>query len=841
MFETLYTYMRSITIFLFIVLIASCSIFHNSHSDKTTTKKNSKQPAATVVKPVMPISIDSLLRAMKVQVKPYAEVITKKFTAQKGLFTIHSAVGEDSLYFEIPDSLLGRDIMVINRLEKGPGGYGAYAGEELDEKTIFLEKGPDNTIVIRYDLVISEADSTDAIYKSVIKSNINPLVYSFPIKAYGKDSATYVVEASKFLKDKNFINGIGKSRLSKQVMEVLLKDHHIDYIHAYPLNVEVSISKNGMARGVDGAEGPISMVSHTSFIALPKKPLQRRFFDQRVGFFADYYYPYADNQQKIEIERFILRWRLEPRAEDRAKWEQGELVEPAKPIVYYIDPATPKQWRKYLVAGVNDWQAAFEQAGFKNAIIGKEWPENDTTMSMEDARYSFINYFPSEVKNAYGPNIHDPRSGEIIQSHIGWYHNVMELLHSWYMIQAAAVDPRARAAKFDDELMGELIRFVSSHEVGHTLGLRHNFGSSSQTPVDSLRNKTWLQKHGHTASIMDYARFNYVVQPEDHIPAEYLMPRIGEYDRWAIEWAYKCGGANAEADKKLMNKLITDSLARNPRLWFGDGESKEADDPRCQTEDLSNDPVKAGMYGIKNLQRILPNLPLWTHEKDGLYQGLTDMYTSLKDQYFRYINHMYRYIGGVYSTVRSEETTGDVYAPVAAAMQKDVLTFFNTQLFTTPTWLLNEKVTAKTVKPVQPDFVEDTQIKLLNSLLDIKKFNALLGSMRQFGEDKTLHVTEYLSIIHKGIWHELLDAQPAVTDPYRRNLQKSYIGAFQDILMSSSPDVVETDAFSIIRADVMQIQDEIRTAIPRVKDNLTRYHLEDLQARIKKMLMAKTN
>jgi hypothetical protein len=418
----------------------------------------------------------------------------------------------------------------------------------------------------------------------------------------------------------------------------------------------------------------------------------------------------------------------------------------------------------------------------------------------------------------------------------------MELLHNWYMIQTAAVDPRARVAKFDDELMGELIRFVSSHEVGHTLGLRHNFGSSSQTPVDSLHSKTWLQQHGHTASIMDYARFNYVAQPEDNIPAKYLMPRIGEYDRWAIEWAYKyAAGANAEEDRKLLNKLITDSLAHNPRLWFGDGESREADDPRCQTEDLSNDPVKAGMYGIKNLQRILPNLPLWTHESEGQYQGLTAMYTALKDQYFRYINHMYRYIGGVYSTVRSEDAGGDVYAPVPAAMQKDALNFFNTQLFTTPTWLLNEKIISKTVKPAGPDFVEDTQVRLLNSLLDIKKFNALLINMRQFGEDKTLHVTEYLSIIHKGIWHELQDAQPAVTDPYRRNLQKSYIGACQDILMSTSADVTETDAFSILRADVMQIQDEVKTALSRTKDDLTRYHLEDLQVRLKKILMARTN
>ena len=785
----------------------------------------------------------------RVGIKSYASVITRGYSTLTGLFTVHQL--NDTVYFEIPDSILHRDIMVINRLDKGPGGYGVYSGEELDEKTIQFEVGPDSTIRIRYDLVISDADSASDIYKGVVRSNLDPIAVSFPIKAYGRDSGSYIIDVSKFLKDNDFVNSIDQSKLAQAVDGKTMKDFYIQSIHAYPINVEISISKNTITKFVakgPPAGAPVTIESHTSFIELPRVPMQRRFFDPRVGYFADQVFAYGDHQQKVKDREFILRWRLEPRPEDIAKWKRGELVEPAKPIVFYIDPATPKQWRKYLIQGINDWQKAFEQAGFKNAIMGREWPENDTSMHMDDARYSFLNYFPSEIENAYGPQVHDPRSGEIIQSHIGWYHNVMALLHDWYMIQAAAVDPRARKAEFDEELMGQLIRFVSSHEVGHTLGLRHNFGSSSRTPVDSLRSKTWLDAHGHTASIMDYARFDYVAQPEDHIPEQDLFPHIGEYDRWAIEWGYKNSGAEeaegtkgaegddvAEADQKIVRRWAADSLSRNPRLWFGDGETRKTD-PRCQTEDLGDDAAKASAYGIKNLQRILPNLPAWTHEEGGLYENLAEMYKALKDQYARYMNHVLKNIGGVYYTVRNEEAPGKVYAPTPEALEKEALGFFNAQLFTTPYWLLDRNVTDKVGEPVQPDFVEDLQVKVLNSLLDIGRFNLLLANARQFGPQQTLPIDEYLSIIHQGIWKDLSTPGSIVIDPYRRNLQKSYVGALMDILTSIKPDDTETDVYSLFKADVVHLQKEITQALPRVTDPMSLYHLKDLETRIKKSM-----
>ena len=254
---------------------------------------------------------------------------------------------------------------------------------------------------------------------------------------------------------------------------------------------------------------------------------------------------------------------------------------------------------------MEDWQKAFEQAGFKNAIIAKEWPKDRPDMSLEDARFSVIRYLASPIPNAYGPNVHDPRTGEIIESHIGWYHNVMKLVHDWYMVQAGAVDPRARKQEFDEELMGQLIRFVSSHEVGHTLGLRHNMGASAATPVEKLRDKAWVEKHGHTSSIMDYARFNYVAQPEDNISSEGIFPRINDYDKWAIQWGYSYfpNAKSEKEERKILNDLTVKTITGNRRLWFG-GEGHD-NDPLALTEDLSDDVMKASDYGLKNLRRVV--------------------------------------------------------------------------------------------------------------------------------------------------------------------------------------------------------------------------------------------
>ncbi len=573
--------------------------------------------------------------------KPYKEVITDKAVTREGLFTVHRVEGK--YYFEIPDSLLGREILAVVRLSKTAGGEG-YAGEIENQQTLVFEKGTDDHLFVRVVTIVSSVDSTNVLAKAVRNSYVDPIAVALPIAAYGPGGQSIVVDVTDFFKTDNSVTGLNSAakrrlELSGQAME----RSYIGSIHTFPLNTEIRTVKTFMTVPpqptlslggektpvrVADAVGAVTLEVNTSLLLLPKEPMKRRLFDPRVGYFADDYTVYGDDQQRIDKQSFIVRWKLEPRPEDMEKYRRGILVTPAKPIVYYIDPATPRKWRPYLIAGIEDWNKAFEKAGFKNAVSAREWPEDDSTMSLEDARFSVLRYFASDKENAYGPNVHDPRSGEILESHIGWYHNVMQLLHDWYMIQCGAVDPRARTMQFDDSLMGSLIRFVSSHEVGHTFGLRHNMGSSSTTPVALLRDKAWVEANGHTPSIMDYARFNFVAQPEDHIGEQGLFPRIGAYDKWAIQWGstYTRLG-DVKADRKMAGKWIVDSLEADPRLWFG-GEGG-GDDPRSQAEDLGDNEAEAGAYGIANLKRVLVHLPEWTHTEDDTYDNLKEMYGQL--------------------------------------------------------------------------------------------------------------------------------------------------------------------------------------------------------------------
>jgi len=496
---------------------------------------------------------------------------------------------------------------------------------------------------------------------------------------------------------------------------------------------------------------------------------------------------------------------------------------------------------------VNDWQKAFEKAGFKNAIMAKEWPENDSTMSLEDARYSVIRYFASGIEDAYGPNVHDPRSGEILESHIGWYHNVMKLLHDWYFIQAGAVDPRARTMKFDDSLMGQLIRFVSSHEIGHTLGLRHNMGSSSATPVELLRDKAWVEAHGHTASIMDYARFNYVAQPEDNISEVGLFPRIGDYDKWAIQWGYSPTNAKDETeDEKIINKWVIDSLKANPRLWFGT--ETNPFDPHSQTEDLGDNAMKASEYGIKNLKRIIVNLPAWTKEEADKYNNLEDMYTQLITQFGRYMGHVLKNVGGIYEVPKSIEQQGNVYQPTPKQMQKDAVDFLNKQLFTTPNWLFDTNILNKISNPVSNETVANIQTSILNSLLNASRLNRLVICSNRFGAGNTYQLDNMLDDVKKGVWSELITRRPI--DNFRRDLQKTYVEALISLLNPSSSsvslpagffvlfplNVKNTDVPSVIRAHLITLRREILNAIPATNDKLSKYHLQDVAERIRKAL-----
>jgi len=773
---------------------------------------------------------------------------------------------DDKFYFEIKESLFGREIMAITRFSKVAGGGGVYGGELANQQVVRFEKGPDNKVFMRVVTVISVADSSQPIYKAVKNSNLDPIAASFDIKAFGADSTGAIIDVTDYFKGDNQAVSINSSSKRRLNLTAIQSDKsYIETIKSFPINTEVrSVKTFGASAAMPGmgaapspfpsaslpaanAAGVVTLEINNSFILLPEKPMQKRLNDIRTGYFVDDYTVYSDDQQKTEESSFIVRWKLQPKKEDIERWKKGELVEPEKPIIYYLDPATPKKWRPYLIQGVNDWQAAFEKAGFKNAIMGKEWPEGDSTMSLEDARYSVIRYFASDIQNAYGPNVHDPRSGEILESHIGWYHNVMSLLHDWYFVQTAAVDPEARKMKFDDDLMGNLIRFVSSHEVGHTLGLRHNMGSSSKTPVEKLRDKAWVEANGHTASIMDYARFNYVAQPEDNISRAGLFPRIGDYDKWAIEWGYGYGADNEEDDKKQRNKLYNERLAKNPRVWFGTYEYGNLSDARTQSEDLGDNSMKASDYGVKNLKRIMAKLPEWTKEEGDRYQNLQQMYGQVVSQFNRYLGHVARNIGGYYETPKSVEQTGDVYEVTPKAIQKEAVAFVNNHLFTTPEWMLNYNILNKINNPVS-DQLSTIQDNVLGSVLSSSRLTKMAVHANRFPNAYT--IDELLTDMEKNILSEWT-AKKSI-DGHRRNLQKSYVERMIALLgtAAASPaaggftisvgvDSKKTDVSSVVRGHLNAMKNASQSAAAAATENMTKYHLQDITERIKRALEPK--
>ncbi|MFM2258827.1 MAG: hypothetical protein RLZZ424_760 [Bacteroidota bacterium] len=814
-------------------------------------------------RPITPTAVDTSAAAgakkdppAKTGPKSFKEFITKKAVSQKGVFTVHFQ--DDKFYFDIQDSLLGRELIAVTRYAKVAGGARKYGGEQVNEQTIQFEKGPNNRIFMRVVSLISRADSTQTIAKAVKNSYLDPIVAAFEVKAYGKDSTSSIIDVTDFFKGDNQAVSLSSFEKRNFNLSGLASDRsYIETIKSYPINIEVRTVKTYNASSpMPGSPaggsfipaaanaGAVTFELNTSILLLPKTPMGRRLFDSRVGYFADNFVEYSDDQQKVKNQVFAVRYRLEPKPEDLEKYKRGELVEPMKPIVYYVDPATPKKWVPYLIAGVNDWNIAFEKAGWKNAIVGKEWP-NDSTMSLEDARFSVIRYFASDIENAYGPQVHDPRSGEILESHVGWYHNVMSLVHDWYMVQTAAVDPAARKMHFDDELMGNLIRFVSSHEIGHTLGLRHNMGSSSKTPVEKLRDKTWVEANGHTASIMDYARFNYVAQPEDKISQAGLFPRIGDYDKWAIQWGYTYTGENdAQADRKINNKWIIDNLSKNPRVWFG-GEGRN-DDPRAQTEDLGDNSMLASEYGIKNLKRILVNLPEWTKEEGDRYENLSQMYGQVVGQFSRYMGHVLRNVGGVQETFKSVEEKGDVYTPTSVATQKQAMQFFHTQLFTTPKWLLDASILNKFANPVSNERVQTIQTSILRSLLDKNRLYRITTSQTRFGAS-SYALNEMMDDLRKGLFSDVSKA-----DIYRRNLQKTFVSQLDEILNPSSAsasaaagmirlgapsaDVENTDVASEAKAQLKKLAASLQAAKATATDANAVNHINDLQDRIKQAL-----
>ncbi len=717
---------------------------------------------------------------------------SEKPVNQKGLINVTKQGKE--WFFEVPKSLLGRRMLTTTRFISVPHGASTYGGEQANQQVVYFEKASNGSLLLRVDMFVNSSDTLDAINKAVVISNEAPIIASFPIENEAGPNIKIKV-GGFFTSASAALTVPQRARQQWGLQSPYPGGTFIDDIKTFPTNTEVRVTYTFACSPTSGvpatSTGRVTMKLNHSFVLLPEKPMMGRLFDPRVGYFTHNHVEFNDFQQRVAGKRFIARWRLEPKdSTDMEKMKRGELIEPKKPIVYYIDPATPKRWRKYLIDGVNDWQAAFEQAGWKNAIRAEEWPDSATDMSMDDARFSVIRYLASDIENAYGPHVSDPRSGEIIESHICWYHNVMNLVHDWYMIQAGSIDEAARKMRFDDELMGQLIRFVSSHEVGHTLGLRHNFGSSSTVPVDSLRNKAWVEAHGHTPSIMDYARFNYVAQPEDSIGQAGIFPRIGDYDKWAIEWGYRpmFGAYDDVSDHWEMERYIGDRLRQNRRLWWGDGEAKRTD-PRCQTEDLGDDAVKASKYGIKNLKREIKQIPAWTYSSGDIHgSNLQGVYENIIGQFHRYVGHVRNYIGGIQQDYKTPDEQGAVYSFTPRAKQLAALDFIDEEVFNEPKWLYAE------------DYVARYASNPSNVARNIGRSNVamLVNEPKLAMLNKELPVKDYLSELTNRLFRDM-----GTTDEYRRMLQATYVDQLVEVYQGASL----ADPY---RAEVLQTLRELK-------------------------------
>lgn len=819
-------------------LVASCS----------TTKKASKSKSAAASS----ATEAPAKKPGKNDIQPYSKVITKDAVTDKGLFDIHKI--DESYFFEIPDSLFEREMLMVTRIAKTASGIG-FGGGKTNEQMLRWQK-KDKKVILRVVSTAVTASDSLPVHEAVINSNFEPVLFTFPIKAFSKDSTKTVIEVTDLYNSD--VKPLGFPQSRRQQYGITRLDNSLSYIESlksYPNNIESRHVKTYVASKPPSNQstGNISLEINNSMILLPKEPMKRRIFDQRVGWFTSSTTDYGLPVQESKTVRYLDRWRLEVKDEDIEKFKRGELVEPKKQIVYYVDRATPDQWKPYIKQGIEDWQVAFEAAGFKNAIIAKEPPtvEQDPEWSPEDARYSVVRYLASPIPNANGPHVSDPRSGEIIESDINWYHNVMTLLRNWFFVQTAAINPDARSVAFKDEVMGRLIRFVSSHEVGHTLGLPHNMGSSVAYPVDKLRDPEFTKKYGTAPSIMDYARFNYVAQPGDEGVA--LMPEIGIYDKYSISWGYRpiLEAKTAEDEKPILDSWIL-KHAGDPMYRFGRQQSGGVIDPSSQTEDLGDDAVKASNYGIANLKRIIPNLIEWTAEDGKTYDDLETMYGQVLGQFGRYMGHVSSNIGGVYEYYKTYDQEGAVYTHVDKKRQKESLDFLQKELFSTPSWMLDDNIFNKFESAGHVERVRGLQTRTLNDILDFGRMARMLENETLNGRDAYPLLT-MMQDLRKGLFSEL-NAGRSI-DIYRRNLQRAYIERLEFIMKNEQGDVPaqfrrfisrtnvnvsQSDIRAVVRAELKALQSTVRSAVGSTGDTMSRIHLQDALERIDAILNPKS-
>ena len=777
--------------------------------------------------------------------KTYEEIITKDAITDDGLFKVHKV--KDKYYYEIADSLLGRDMLMVTRIVKMATEL-PLNRHKMSEQVLKWEKF-DNNIFLKQASYSKFANDSLPISIAVSNSNFEPIISSFKIAVENKENNSHVIDVTSLYKSDIKIFGFPQSsRKGYKITSLDSKLSFIESIRSFPLNIETKHIKT--YKSSNSRNGQISMVLNNSMILLPKEPMKRRYFDQRVGWFTSAQTDYGIDNQEAETVRYLDRWRLEIKDEDIDKFKNGELVEPKKPIVYYLDPATPEKWRKYLKDGIEDWNVAFEAAGFKNAVIVKYPPtkEEDPDWSPEDVRYSTVRYLASPSLNANGPHVSDPRSGEIIESDINWYHNVMKLLRNWYFVQTAAVNPDSRDVEFKNEVMGELIRFVSSHEFGHTIGLPHNMGSSSAYPVDSLRSTTFTKKYGTSPSIMDYARFNYVAQPGDEgvalMPSQWNTPNVGVYDIYSVKWGYKpILDVSVEEEKSILKSWIMEK-ANDLKYRFGSA----GIDPSSQTEDLGDDAVKASEYGIANLKRIMPKLMEWTTKDGETYNELGYMYGQVLGQFGRYMGHVSNNIGGIYQYYKTSDQDGAVYTHVKKSRQQNCMNFLHNQLFETPKWMINKEILNKIEFAGITNRIRSTQSRTLSSLLDFGKMARLIENEAINGKN-AYSLIEMMTDLRKGIFNEVYKNK--TIDVYRRNLQLAYLDRISYLMSNeqgstpswarnyvTSVKVSQSDIRTVAANQLIELRKDLKKHKNK-SDKMTKMHLEMVQNKISSILTGK--
>lgn len=731
-----------------------------------------------------------------IKISRYDELM-KKAKTREGLFKIHQV--ESDWYFEISDSLMGRDLLIVNKVSGVPyelNDAGLNKGMAYQDKLIRFHK---DTIlrkvwVTTWNPKVS-SPAGDAITLSVNDNYREAVIEQFSIEMKNNDSTAVLIKVNKVFdgSEKSFNDLYNSISLGASVKKDLSK---ITGMKAFPQNIVVKALLTTQI--TEGSESvPLTVETTTNLVLLPEKPMRPRFSDPRVGFFSTPHVYFNDKQHAAEKREFVHRWRLEPKPEDVEKYKRGELVEPVKPIVFYIDPATPSQWREEIKAGIFDWQTAFEAAGFKNAIMAKDAPMDDPDFDIDDVRYSVITYAASQQANAMGPSVTDPRSGEIIEADVVWWHNVMTLLHTWMRVQAAPIDERARANQFSDDYMASAIRFVSSHEVGHTFGLKHNMGASFAFPVDSLRSRTFTAKMGGTASsIMDYARFNYVAQPEDGV--EHITPVIGIYDKFAINWGYRWLDVDDPRDElTILNSWLVEH-AGDPMYWYGEQQDpKDPVDPRAQDEDLGNDIVKANRYGIRNLKRIVPNIIRWTEEEGEGYFEAGKLLMGVINQWKMYAGHVTANVGGFYVNNPVKGIDEDRYIPVEKEKQKESVQYLIEEVFTIPGWLFEADVWKKSYPVrVSPNgeieysaysTARELQYAVFYDLMKDDRLLRMYDAQTMKGKGFVYTPEEMFADLHRAIFKGSLTGRNLSL--YERMTQKNYLDA---IIVSSNKSVEKT-------------------------------------------------